>query len=48
MNILQGANMVFIAAGMGGGTGKVQHMLLQGPQGIEHINSWSCDTSIFV
>ena len=26
INTLQGANMVFIAAGMGGGTGTGQHM----------------------
>ena len=32
VNILQGANMVFIAAGMGGGTGLVLLMLLLEPQ----------------
>ena len=36
------------AAGMGGGTGTgAAHVILE-PKRIEHINSWSSDTSIFV
>ena len=48
INILQGANMVFIAAGMGGGTGTgAAHVIARAAKELKHFDSWSSNTSIF-
>ena len=49
VNILQGANMVFIAAGMGGGTGTgAAHVIARAAKRTKYIDSRSCNTSFFI
>ena len=49
VNVLQGANMVFIAAGMGGGTGTgAAHVIARAAKELNILNCWSCYTSFFI
>lgn len=45
---LRGADMVFVTAGMGGGTGTGAAPVVAHGKRIRCINSWCCNTSIYI
>ena len=49
IDLLKGANMVFITAGMGGGTGTgAAHVIARAAKELNILDSWCCYIAIFV